>query len=123
MSEETKIFRGDHAPEDGRVEKAIPVPNTPVHVPLTAPAPEPAAAAAEAAPPATPAPAAPEAAAPAAAPPPPLDFHLDESQLFHTPEAVRQRMAQLASIAHSTAHMLDEQAQEAERIAQRLKKL
>ena len=121
MSEETKIFRGDHAPEEGRVEKAIPVPNTPVHVPLTVPAPEPAAAAEEAAPPA---PAAPDAATEVAAPPPPpLDFHLDESQLFHTPEAVRQRMAQLASIAHSTAHMLDEQAQEAERIAKRLKSL
>ena len=120
MSEETKIFRGDHAPEEGLVEKAIPVPNTPVHVPLTVPVPEAASAVPE---PAPVTPAVPEAAAPAVPPPPPLDFRLDESQLFHTPEAVRQRMAQLASIAHSTAHMLDEQAQEAERIAQRLKKL
>ena len=122
MSEETKIFRGDHAPEEGRVEPSVPAarkaPAAPVadvtppaETPASKPAAEPVAAA----------PMLPPATAPA--PEPALDFHLDESQLFHTPEAVRQRMAQLASIAHSTAHMLDEQAQEAERIAQRLKKL
>jgi hypothetical protein len=32
-------------------------------------------------------------------------------------------MAQLASIAHSTAHLLDEQAEETDRIAKRLKSL
>lgn len=124
MSEETKIFRGDHAPEEGRVEKAVPIPNTPVHVPLTAPAPEAAAATGEPGPVVAPAsePPAPKSAPPAPAPAP-LDFHLDESGLFHTPEAVRQRMAQLATLAHSTAHLLDEQAEESERIARRLKSL
>lgn len=121
MSEETRIFRGDQAPEEGLVEKSAPVPRK------QAPEATPAAAIKEVVPPApepTAAPAAPAAPVkPPAAAAPPLDFHLDETQLFHTPEAVRQRMSQLASIAHSTAHQLDEQAEEAERIAKRLKSI
>ncbi len=116
MSEQTKIFRGDRAPEEGAVDLPAAAPKAAADAPVNPPAP---AAEAE---PAAPAP--PVAQAPAAhAAPAPLDFQLDDSQLFHTPEAVRQRMAQLASIAHSTAHLLDAQAEESERIAKRLKSL
>ncbi len=122
MSEEFKIFRGDQDPQEGQGTSSAPAAKKPAPVAPSAPAPQ---AAAE------PHPAAPEAKAAAApqkpkvdSPPPPLlDFHLDESQLFHTTEAVQQRMAQLASIAHSTAHQLDEQAAETERIGKRLKSL
>jgi hypothetical protein len=73
-----------------------------------------------------PAPAEPEAAkAPpvAAEPEPALDFHVDESQLWHSSEAVKQRISAMAAVAHETAHLLDEQAAEAERIAKQLKSL
>ncbi len=122
MSEEAKIFRGDHDPEQGfvaapvaRMPAPAPVPATPKpeavdELPALA-VPEPTPAEALHAPVATPKPA------------PPLNFELDASQLFHTPEAVRQRMAQLATLAHSTAHLLDEQAEASDRIAKRLKSL
>jgi hypothetical protein len=118
MSEEAKIFRGDHDPEQGFV--AAPV----ARMPAPAPAPTPAPAKPEAADEMV-APAAPEPvpAEPVPAPAAPLKFDLDSSQLFHTPEAVRQRMAQLATLAHSTAHQLDEQAEASDRIAKRLKSL
>lgn len=114
MSEQTKIFRGDHAPEAGQVDAVAPKRNAPAHEPEPVPVAE-----------------APKAEAPAPSPEPapdvhaapPLDFQLDESQLFHTPEAVRQRMAQLASAAHATAHLLDEQAEDGQRIAKRLRSL
>lgn len=122
MSEEFKIFRGDHDPQEGLGNASTPAAKKPAPAAPTVTTPaasvpqvQPAAVAA-----AVPAAPTPPPAAPAA---PPLDFHLDESQLFHTTEAVQQRMAQLASIAHTTAHMLDEQAEEAERIAKRLKSL
>lgn len=119
MSEEAKIFRGDHDPAQGVV--AVPV------APMPAPAPAKTEAVSEAPPPAAAEPVTPAepVSAPVVAPDPapPLNFHLDDSQLFHTPEAVRQRMAQLASVAQSTAHLLDAQAEETERIAKRLKSL
>jgi methyl-accepting chemotaxis protein len=52
-----------------------------------------------------------------------LDFHVDESQLWHSSEAVKQRISAMAAVAHETAHLLDEQAAEAERIAKQLKSL
>ncbi len=123
MSEQTKIFRGDHAPEAGQVDAFAPELNTPAPVPVAAtaadaPKAEPKADATKADASKTDVPAPASQAAP-----PPLDFHLDDSQLFHTPEAVRQRMAQLASAAHATAHLLDKQAGDSERIAQRLRSL
>ncbi len=120
MSEQIKIFRGDHAPEEARVEKNIPAARKPAPVP--APEPEPTAAVPIAAAPAPqpPAPATPVTAVKAE---PALEFRLDDTQLFHTPDAVRQRMAQMAAVAHTTAHLLDEQAEESERIARRLKSL
>ena len=128
MSEEFKIFRGDQDPQEGQGTSSAPAAKKPAPVAPSVPAPQAAAELHQAA---EPHPAAPEAKAAAAPqkpkvdspPPPPLDFHLDESQLFHTTEAVQQRMAQLASIAHSTAHQLDEQAAETERIGKRLKSL
>lgn len=121
MSEQTKIFRGDRAPEEGAVDLAAPALNVPA-APVKPPSPAAADGGLSAAVSPAPADPAPPAAAAHAAPAP-LDFQLDDSQLFHTPEAVRQRMAQLASIAHSTAHLLDEQAEQSERIAKRLKSL
>jgi hypothetical protein len=73
-----------------------------------------------------PAPAEPAATKPppvAAEPEPALDFHVDESQLWHSSEAVKQRISAMAAVAHETAHLLDEQAAEAERIAKQLKSL
>jgi uncharacterized protein (DUF1800 family) len=58
-----------------------------------------------------------------AEPEPALDFHVDESQLWHSSEAVKQRISAMAAVAHETAHLLDEQAAEAERIAKQLKSL
>lgn len=125
MSEEAKIFRGDQAPESGAVEPArrvrrpapaqsAPAPSAPV-----AESPTPSAVTA---PPAAPvAPAMPAAAKPA--PEPELNFHLDESQLWHSSEAVKKRISEMAAVAHQTAHVLDEQAEEADRIAKRLKSL
>lgn len=124
MSEEAKIFRGDQAPESGSVEPARRVRRTPP----AQPAPSAAAPAVEL-PVAT---AAPEAVVPAApavpvaakpAPEPELDFHLDESQLWHSSEAVKKRISEMAAVAHQTAHLLDEQALEADRIAKQLKSL
>lgn len=118
MSEEIKIFRPGQSPEQGLADKHVPAARVPspaakVDAPV---APEPAAqlTPASAATPASPVP---------GQPAPALDFHLDDSQLFHTGEGVKQRMAQLASIAHSTSDLLDEQAAEAARIAKRLKSL
>lgn len=122
MSEEFKIFRGDQDPQEGLGHEPTPAAKKPS--PTAPTVTTPVAAVPPAQSPAASIPAPPKPASTASAPPPPpLDFHLDESQLFHTTEAVQQRMAQLASIAHTTAHMLDEQAEEAERIAKRLKSL
>jgi hypothetical protein len=120
MSEEFKIFRGDHDPQEAQGTASAPVAKKPAPVAPSVPAAEAAAEAPQAAPQAM---AVPVPPAPKLAPTPALDFHLDNSQLFHTTEAVQQRMAQLASIAHSTAHLLDEQAEETDRIAKRLKSL
>ena len=124
MSEEAKIFRGDHAPEAGAVEPARRVRRTPPAQPAaasSAPVAEPPLAVEV---PETPvATVAPVAAKPAPAPQPELNFHLDESQLWHSSEAVKKRISDMAAVAHQTGHLLDEQAEEAERIAKQLKSL
>jgi hypothetical protein len=56
-------------------------------------------------------------------PEPELNFHLDESQLWHSSEAVKKRISNMAAVAHQTGHLLDEQAEEADRIAKQLKSL
>jgi hypothetical protein len=124
MSEEAKIFRGDQAPESGAVEPARRVRPKPPAQPAPssiAPVFEPAVDAA--APTAPVVPAVPIAAKPAPTPEPELDFHLDESQLWHSSEAVKKRISDMAAVAHQTAHLLDEQAEEADRIAKQLKSL
>lgn len=124
MSEEAKIFRGDHAPESGTMDPARRVRRTPPAQPApttVAPVAEPTAATV---PPASPpAPAVRVAAKPAPAPEPELNFHLDESQLWHSSEAVKKRISEMSAAAHQTAHLLDEQAEEADRIAKQLKSL
>ncbi|MFZ9366796.1 MAG: hypothetical protein ACO25D_04405 [Burkholderiaceae bacterium] len=131
MSEEANIFRGDHGPQMGESEgaprprrkpqtQAQPVPSAVVPEPAPA-ATLPAAQAESAAQPAaSPAPSTPVVAAKAE---PELDFHVDESQLWHSSEAVKKRISDMATVAHQTAHLLDEQAEEAARIAQRLKSI
>ena len=131
MSEEANIFRGDHGPQMGESEgaprprrkpqtQAQPVPGAVVPEPAPA-ATLPAAQADSAAQPAaSPAPSTPVVAAKAE---PELDFHVDESQLWHSSEAVKKRISDMATVAHQTAHLLDEQAEEAARIAQRLKSI
>jgi len=131
MSEEANIFRGDHGPQMGESEgaprprrkpqtQAQPVPSAVVPEPAPA-ATLPAAQVESAAQPAaSPAPSAPVVAAKAE---PELDFHVDESQLWHSSEAVKKRISDMATVAHQTAHLLDEQAEEAARIAQRLKSI
>jgi hypothetical protein len=131
MSEEANIFRGDHGPQMGESEgaprpsrkpqtQAQPVPSAVVSEPAPA-ATLPAAQAESAAQPAaSPAPSTPVVAAKAE---PELDFHVDESQLWHSSEAVKKRISDLGTVAHQTAHLLDEQAEEAARIAQRLKSI
>lgn len=124
MSEEAKIFRGDHAPESGTVDPARRVRRTPPAQPApttVAPVAEPTAATVP--PAAPPAPAVPVAAKSAPAPEPELNFHLDESQLWHSSEAVKKRISEMSAVAHQTAHLLDEQAEEADRIAKQLKSL
>lgn len=131
MSEEANIFRGDHGPQMGESEgaprprrkpqtQAQPVPSAVVPEPAPA-ATLPAAQAESAAQPAaSPAPSTPVVAAKAE---PELDFHVEESQLWHSSEAVKKRISDMATVAHQTAHLLDEQAEEAARIAQRLKSI
>jgi hypothetical protein len=124
MSEEAKIFRGDHAPESGTVDPARRVRRTPPAQPApttVAPVAEPTAATVPTV--APPTPAVPVAAKPAPAPEPELNFHLDESQLWHSSEAVKKRISEMSAAAHQTAHLLDEQAEEADRIAKQLKSL
>ncbi len=141
MSEETQVFRGDHAPELSQVEpgaarsKAAPVQPAST-TPATKPADTPTATAAPAVDKAVTAPAAVPSteadaqiagvcmAAPSkAAPEPALNLAVDESQLWHVPEALRQRIAQLHSTSVATAHLLDEQEQESRRIEEHLKQL
>ena len=124
MSEEAKIFRGDHAPESGAVEPTRRVRRTPPPQPapsIVAPVVEPTAATVTPAAPA--APAVPVTAKAAPAPEPELNFHLDQSQLWHSSEAVKKRISEMSAAAHQTAHLLDEQAEEADRIAKQLKSL
>jgi len=124
MSEEAKIFRGDHAPESGAVDPARRVrPKSPAQPAPSAITPVVEPAVATVAPAAPVVPAVPVAAKPAPAPEPELNFHLDESQLWHSSEAVKKRISDMAAVAHQTAHLLDEQAEEADRIAKQLKSL
>ncbi len=129
MSEESQVFRGDRAPERSKVEidankpKAVPAPEPKTTEPAMVaesfnaePVPEVPAAPAEAAP------ATVSAVAPAA-PEPELKLEVDQSQLWHASEALRQRIAQLHSTSVATAHVLDEQEAEARRIAKQLKSL
>ena len=124
MSEEAKIFRGDHAPEAGTVDPARrvrrPPPAPPAPSTIT-PVIEPTVATVTPAAPAGPAVVGAAKATPA--PEPELNFHLDESQLWHSSEAVKKRISEMAAVAHQTAHLLDEQAEEADRIAKQLKSL
>ncbi len=117
MSDQAKVFRGDSAPEAAQV---APSSQTAPRAPVPSFAPAMAEAPAGSALPATPTP--PAQAAPAA-PPPALDFHVEQIERWHAPDAVTRRLAQLASVAHDTAHQLDEQAQQAEQIAKRMKSL
>ena len=124
MSEEAKIFRGDHAPESGTVDTARRVRRPPPAQPAPSaimPVVEPIAATVTPAEPV--APAVPVTAKPAPAPEPELNFHLDQSQLWHSSEAVKKRISEMSAAAHQTAHLLDEQAEEADRIAKQLKSL
>ncbi len=124
MSEEAKIFRGDHAPEAGTVDPARRVRRTPPAQPAPSaitPVVEPTVATVTPVAPA--APAVPVAAKAAPAPEPELNFHLDQSQLWHSSEAVKKRISEMSAAAHQTAHLLDEQAEEADRIAKQLKSL
>jgi len=121
MSEEAKIFRGDQAPESGAVEsarRARPKPPAQPAPPSIAPVVDTTGATAVPT-----APAVPIAAKPVPTPEPELDFHLDESQLWHSSDAVKKRISDMAAVAHQTAHLLDEQAEEADRIAKQLKSL
>ncbi len=118
MSDEAKIFRGDHAPESGAVEparRARPAPPAQPVPSVVTPVVEPTVSAET--------PATPVAAKPAPAPEPELNFHLDESQLWHQSEAVKKRISDMSAAAHQTAHLLDEQSLEADRIAKQLKSL
>lgn len=117
MSDEAKVFRGDSAPESAQVasfNRSAPSAPVPSFAPATDEAPaEPAACEA----PMRPAQGAPAEQAPA------LDFHVDQIERWHASEAVTRRLARLAAVAHDTAHQLDEQAQQAELIAKRMKSL
>ncbi len=131
MSEESQVFRGDRAPEVSKVESgggkhreaaqsappATPAPAAPAVVAESF-NPEPVADA-----PAAPAPATAANAPTPAAPEPALKLEVDPSQLWHSSEALRQRIAQLHSTSVATAQVLDEQEAEARRIAKQLKSL
>jgi hypothetical protein len=129
MSEESQVFRGDRAPERASVGGGA-VQKKPATEPQAradaSPAAQPVAAESfaaepEAGPSATPAPV---VAAPApVAPAPELKLEVDPSQLWHSSQVLRQRMAQLHSTAAATAHVLDEQEADARRIAKQLKSL
>ena len=119
MSEEAKIFRGDQGPEAGAVEPERRVrraPPKPAAAVPPVPAPEPMVEAKASVPQAIAVPMRP-------APEPELDFHIDESQLWHASELVKKRISDMAAAAHQTAHTLDEQAEEAALIAKQLKSL
>lgn len=116
MSDQAKVFRGDSAPEAAQV---APSSQTAPRAPVPSFAPTVAEAPAESV---LPAPQPPAQAAPTA-PPPPLDFQVEQIERWHAPDAVTRRLAQLAAVAHDTAHQLDEQAQQAELIAKRMKSL
>ncbi len=115
MSDEAKVFRGDSAPESAQVASFS---QTAPRAPVPSFAPTVAEAPAESVLPAPPQPA---QATPTA--PPPLDFQVEQIERWHAPDAVTRRLAQLAAVAHDTAHQLDEQAQQAELIAKRMKSL
>lgn len=141
MSEENQVFRADRGPESSKLDPATattraaapavraapaasfnddPIPDTPSAV-APAPAPAPAPAASTAIAPAS-VPAANPAAVPAT-PAPDLKFEVDASQLWHAPEALAQRIANLQSTSAATSHLLDEQEAETRRIEQQLKSL
>ena len=96
MSEEAKIFRGDHAPESGTVDPARRVRRTPPAQPATSTVAPVAESTVDTVTPGPPiAPAVPVAAKPTPAPEPEPNFHLDESQLRHFSEAVKKRLREM----------------------------
>ncbi len=139
MSEESQVFRGDRGPEVSKLETdaATTRASAPAVTPATAarfhdapgrdtpsaaepaqvPAPEPSPASASTTASSTASSIAPERPAPE------LKFELDASQLWHAPEALASRIANLQSTAAATSHLLDEQEAETRRIAQQLKSL
>ncbi len=134
MSEENQVFRGDRGPELSKVETvaataraAAPAVKTVMAASAASfndePLPD-ASAAAEASPPqASAAESAIEPAAAPASPAPELKFEVDASQLWHAPEALARRIANLQSTSAATSHLLDEQEAETRRIEQQLKSL
>ena len=127
MSEQSEVFRGDRAPELSKVDpdagkaKDVAKPAAPPEPAMVAESFNPEPVADQPATPATPVSAAPVPKA--AAPEPELKLEVDPSQLWHSSEALRQRIAQLHSTSVATAHVLDEQEAEARRIAKQLKSL
>lgn len=132
MSEESQVFRGDRQPEISKVDTSATAARTAAPaakvassasfnddvVPDASAAHAPASAAQDPAP----ASAAPPAIEPAT-PAPELKFEVDASQLWHAPETLAQRIANLQSTSAATAHLLDEQEAETRRIEQQLKSL
>ncbi len=145
MSEENQVFRADRGPEPSKLDPAAATSRAAapavraaasfnddritVTPSAVAPAPAPVQAAPTVIAPASVSaanPAATPAATPAAnpaSPAPELKFEVDASQLWHAPEALARRIANLQSTSAATSHLLDEQEAETRRIEQQLKSL
>ncbi len=141
MSEENQVFRADRGPEPSKLDPAAATSRAAApavraaasfsddRITVTPSAVAPAPAPVQAAPTAI-APASVSAANPAAtpaanpaSPAPELKFEVDASQLWHAPEALARRIANLQSTSAATSHLLDEQEAETRRIEQQLKSL
>ncbi len=141
MSEENQVFRADRGPEPSKLDPAAATSRAAApavraaasfnddRITVTPSAVAPAPAPVQAAPTVI-APASVSAANPAATPAanpaslaPELKFEVDASQLWHAPEALARRIANLQSTSAATSHLLDEQEAETRRIEQQLKSL
>ncbi len=141
MSEENQVFRADRGPEPSKLDPAAATSRAAApavraaasfnddRITVTPSAVAPAPAPVQAAPTVI-APASVSAANPAAtpaanpaSPAPELKFEVDASQLWHAPEALARRIANLQSTSAATSHLLDEQEAETRRIEQQLKSL